>query len=135
MKKKDKFMIQEMAVLRFADGTHTIKEIMEKTELDKEDILRVLEKFADKKKIDFKIEGEAKYVPILIKEIPEMATNLGIISRKELEITKYCTGNRLIQDIFQELKQTGMVETIEELKKMLDLMVRKKFIRMRFYVE
>jgi len=86
MKKKDKFLIHEMAVLRYADGNHTVREIMAKAETSLEDVLRVLEKFTDKKKIDFNIEGEPTYVPMLIKEIPEMSLNLGIITRKELEI-------------------------------------------------
>ena len=132
MKKKDKFLIHEMAVLRYADGTNTIREIMKKAEASREDVLRVLEKFADKKKVDFQIEGEPTYVPMLIKEIPEMSLNLGIITRKELEISRLCNGKRTVQDIYEELKDS--YDSLEALQKKLESMVKKKFIRMRFHV-
>ncbi|NHI92474.1 MAG: hypothetical protein EAX96_08215 [Candidatus Lokiarchaeota archaeon] len=135
VKKKDKFLIEEMAVLRFADGKNTIKEIVEKTGTNQEDVLRILESFADKKKVDFRIEGNPQMVPILIKEIPEMSVNLGIITKKELEISKACTGNRIIEEIFLELKYQNVVESLEELNKHLDSMIRKKFLRMRFLIE
>ena len=43
---------------------------------------------------------------MLIKEIPEMSLNLGIITRKELEISKLCNGKRTVQDIYEELSDT-----------------------------
>jgi len=132
IKKKDKFLIEEMSVIRFADGKHTIKEIVEKTDTDEEDVLRILEKFADKKKIEYNIKGTPQMVPILIKEIPDMSVNLGIITKKELEISKSCTGNKTLEEIFLELNYQGVVDTLDELKKQLDSMVRKKFLRMRF---
>lgn len=135
VKKKDKFLIEEMAVLRFADGTNTIKEIVEKTNTNEEDVLRILEKFADKKKVEFNIKGSPQMVPILIKEIPDMSVNLGIITKKELEISKACTGNKTIEETFLELKYQGVVNTLDELKKQLDSMVKKKFLRMRFLLE
>jgi len=132
MKKKDKFLIHEMAVLRYADGNHTVREIMAKAETSLEDVLRVLEKFTDKKKIDFNIEGEPTYVPMLIKEIPEMSLNLGIITRKELEISKLCNGKRTVEDIYEELKDS--YESVDALESKLESMVKKKFIRMRFHI-
>ena len=76
-----------------------------------------------------------QYCPLLLKEIPDMAINLGIITKKELEISRLCNGNRTVEQIQKELGEIDDSVEFEEVEDLLKSMVKKKFIKMRFLIE
>ena len=131
--KKDKFSIEEMAVIQHCDGKNDLREVISKSKYDREIVFQLLEKFIDKKKIKYDIKGEPVLCPARVKNITPSDLKLDIVSLKEKEVATLCDGKRTtleLQDALLKNKQLYVEE--EDLKDALRSLMKKKYIRMRF---
>lgn len=135
IKEKERFLIDQMAVLRYCDGNHDIISIAEETGLDVHTVYSILDDFESKKRIQLAVEGAVKeYVPMYIKPIPPLAMELGLITPRELEISKLCDGNHTVNQMIEELSAKGSELTTEDLDEILEKMMKKKYIKLRVKV-
>ena len=118
-KADDKFLFQEMSVLQYCDGKNSLRDIVEKTDLKKGEIFEVLERYLDKKKIKYKLEGDPIYCPYLHRNITPKDIKLGIVSRRQLEVSNYCDGKTTVKKILENLASDGLSITYDEFKKTL----------------
>ena len=123
--KKAKFPLQEVVILNYCDGENTINDIMREGKLDKTQLWEILDKYKKKGWIKITYTGSPTFIPVLTKEIPSMAVQLGVVNKKEFEISKYCDGNNTIADI-QEA--TGMDRL--ELEEIIDKMEKNNIIHL-----
>ncbi len=101
--KKAKFPLNEVIILNYCNGENTIEQIMEEGNLDRKAVWEILDKYKKKGWIKITYTGNPTFIPVLTKEIPPMAVQLGVINKKEFEISKLCDGKNTIDDIEKAL--------------------------------
>ncbi|MHA1145657.1 MAG: hypothetical protein ACTSRW_13030 [Candidatus Helarchaeota archaeon] len=132
IKEKERFLIDQMAVLRYCDGNHDIVTISKETGLDVHTVYSILDAFEAKKRVELNIKGDIiEKTPMYIKPIPALAMELGLITPKELEVSKLCNGKYTVSEILGILNEKGINLTMDELNAILEKMQKKKYIKMR----
>jgi len=132
-KKKEKFSIDDMHVVRYCDGNMSLREIIEKSGIKTEKVYEIIEKFIDKKVMNYRIEGKPVLTPCLTEEISNSDIKLGIVTEKEREISEFCDGNKIIDEIKEELsKAKQMYVELDDLKEIVKSLLKKKKLSMRF---
>ncbi|NVM54862.1 MAG: hypothetical protein HWN66_14255 [Candidatus Helarchaeota archaeon] len=117
--KKAKFPLQEVVILNYCDGKNTIKDITREGNIKRWAVWSILNKYKKKGWVDITYTGNPTFHPVLTKEIPAMAVQLGIVNKKEFEISKLCNGDNTIKDIQQALgiDQDEIEDTIKKMEK------------------
>ena len=123
--KKDKFPLQEVVILNYCNGKNTLEEIMRGGNLDRKGTWEILDKYTKKGLIKITYTGHPTFIPVLTKEIPPMAVQLGVVNKKEFEISKLCDRKKTVEDIQKALKITR-----EELNDIMDKMVKNNIIHL-----
>lgn len=123
--KKDKFPLQEVVILNYCNGKNTIEDIMRNGNLDRKGTWEILDKYTKKGLVKITYTGHPVFVPVLTKEIPPMAVQLGVVNKKEFEISKLCNGKNTIQNIQKAVKIPP-----EELSETIDKMVKNGIIHL-----
>ncbi len=115
----------ESAVLKLCNGSHSIKEIIDKTRVPRKKVIDIIRHFETKEWLKLETKGEAELIPISIKKFPETAVRLGMISKKSFDINELCDGRRTCKDISEEL-----IMSERELQKILEKMEKNNIIKM-----
>ncbi|MHA1266049.1 MAG: hypothetical protein ACTSRS_12525 [Candidatus Helarchaeota archaeon] len=123
--KKQKFPLKEVVILNYCDGQNSIEDIMREGNLDRKSLWEILDKYKKKGWIKITYSGNPTFIPVLTKEIPAMAVQLGVVNKTEFEISKYCDGSHTIQDIHQA---TGI--PLDELEEIIDKMEKNNIIHL-----
>ncbi|TFG05778.1 MAG: hypothetical protein EU536_00970 [Promethearchaeota archaeon] len=123
--KKAKFPLNEVVILNYCDGKNSIEDIMREGNIDKTEVWRILDKYKKKDWIKITYLGSPTFIPVLSKEIPAMAVQLGVVNKTEFEISKYCDGSHSIEEIQQSL---GI--PIDELEEIIDKMEKNNIIHL-----
>jgi hypothetical protein len=123
--KKAKFPLNEVVILNYCNGTNTIEYIMSEGNLQRKAVWEILDKYKKKGWVKITYTGNPIFVPVLVKDIPPMAVQLGVVNKKEFEISKLCTGANTIDDIEQAL---GMPR--DELDEIIDKMEKNSIIHL-----
>ena len=123
--KKDKFPLQEVVILNYCNGKNSFEDIMRDGNLDRKATWEILDKYTKKGWVKITYTGHPIFIPVLSKEIPPMAVQLGVVNKKEFEISKLCDGKNTVESIQKTLGMPG-----EELKDTLDNMVKNGIIHL-----
>lgn len=123
--KKAKFPLQEVVILNYCDGMNSTKEIMGEGNISKIALWTILDKYKKKGWIKITYTGNPIFIPVLTKEIPPMAVQLGVVNKKEYEISKYCNGDNTIADIQEALGMDRM-----EIEEIIDKMENNNIIHL-----
>jgi len=123
--KKDKFPLQEVIILNYCTGKNTFEDIMRDGNLDRKGTWEILDKYSKKGWVKITYTGHPTFIPVLTKEIPPMAVQLGVVNKKEFEISKLCDGKNTVPDIQKALKMPR-----EELDETIDKMVKNGIIHL-----
>ncbi len=117
--KKAKFPLNEVVILNYCDGKNSIEDIMRNGNLSREAIWEILDKYKKKDWIKITYTGNPVFIPVLAKDIPPMAVQLGVVNKKEFEISKLCDGKNTINDIENALgiPRAELDELIEKMEK------------------
>jgi hypothetical protein len=117
--KKAKFPLNEVVILNYCDGKNTLEDIMREGNLKRAAIWEILDKYKKKGWISVTYTGNPTYIPVLTKEIPPMAVQLGVVNKKEYEISKLCDGTNTVADIEKALgvPRVELDELIEKMEK------------------
>ena len=107
--------------------------ILSECKLKNELIFEILEKFIDKKIVQYEIKGKPILCPVLVKNISNTDLKLNIVTEKEKMIASVCNGQRTIDHIFKALvMEKQLYVELEDLKKCIKSLLRKKYVTMRF---
>ncbi len=123
--KKAKFPLKEVVILNYCDGKNSISDIMKEENISKTDLWVILDKYKKKDWIKITYIGNPIFIPVLTKQIPAMAVQLGVVNKKEFEISKHCTGQNTIDDI-----QTTTSMPRDELEEIIDKMEKNNIIHL-----
>jgi predicted transcriptional regulator len=123
--KKDKFPLQEVVILNYCNGKNSIEDIMREGNLDRKGTWDILDKYTKKGWVKITYTGHPLYVPVLSKEIPPMAVQLGVVNKKEFEISKLCDGKHTVESIQKALNLPR-----EELNDAIEKMVKNGIIHL-----
>jgi len=123
--KKDKFPLQEVVILNYCNGKNSIEDIMREGGLNRKATWEILDKYTKKEWVKITYTGHPTYIPVLSKEIPPMAVQLGVVNKKEFEISKMCDGKTTLEVIQRSL---GMPR--EELNETIEKMVKNGIIHL-----
>ena len=123
--KKAKFPLQEVVMLNYCDGKNSVTDIMNEGNIKKEALWVILDKYKKKGWIKITYTGNPIFIPVLTKEIPAMAVQLGVVNKKEFEISKYCNGTNTIDDI-----EAAIVMPRDELEELIDKMEKNNIIHL-----
>jgi len=117
--KKAKFPLNEVVILNYCDGNNTLEDIMREGNLERSAIWEILDKYRKKGWIKITYTGNPTFIPVLAKEIPPMAVQLGVVNKKEYEISKLCDGKNTVDDIENALgmPRVELDELIEKMEK------------------
>ena len=117
--KKDKFPLQEVVILNYCNGKNSIEDIMRDGNLDRKATWEILDKYTKKGWVKITYTGHPIFIPVLTKEIPPMAVQLGVVNKKEFEISKLCDGKNTVEVIQKALSmpREELNETIEKMVK------------------
>jgi hypothetical protein len=123
--KKDKFPLQEVVILNYCNGKNSFENIMRDGNLDRKATWEILDKYTKKGWLKITYTGHPTYIPVLAKEIPPMAVQLGVVNKKEFEISKLCDGKNTVEVI-----QKALSIPREELNETLEKMVKNGIIHL-----
>jgi len=123
--KKDKFPLQEVVILNYCNGKNSIETIMRDGNLDRKGTWDILDKYTKRGLIKITYAGHPSFIPVLTKEIPPMAVQLGVVNKREFEISKLCDGKNTVEAIQKALSMPR-----EELNETLDKMVKNGIIHL-----
>ena len=124
--KKAKFPLNEVVILNFCDGTNCIRDIMREGSLERNAVWEILDKYKKKGWVKITYKGDNPiFIPVLAKEIPPMAVQLGVVNKKEFEISKLCDGINTIDDI-----QLALGMPRGELEALIDKMEKNSIIHL-----
>ncbi|HUX99969.1 MAG TPA: hypothetical protein VMV49_10485 [Candidatus Deferrimicrobium sp.] len=117
--KKAKFPLQEVIILNYCDGKNNLEDIIRESNLEKQALWEILDKYTKKGWIEITYPGNPTLIPVLTKEIPPMAVQLGVVNKKEFEISKLCDGKNTIEDIQDalDIPREELDPVIEKMRK------------------
>jgi hypothetical protein len=75
-------------------------------------------------KLEAPEEGERVRVPIVIKEVPEMSVQLGMLTKEQYKVLKVCDGMNTLEQV-AEITQ----KSVEELEEMMDQLRDKGLVK------
>ncbi|MFX1293482.1 MAG: hypothetical protein ACFFD2_01295 [Promethearchaeota archaeon] len=123
----------ESRVLKLCDGSHSIKEIIDKTLIPRKKIVEIIQKFEEKEWLKIEFKGEVDLIPVSIKKTLDTSVRVGFSQKsaninelKSFAINELCDGINTIQDISDELNIPE-----KDLIKILKKMERKKIIKIK----
>ena len=123
--KKAKFPLQEVVILNYCNGKNCINTIMQESNIEKKELWEILDKYKKKGWLKITYTGNPEFIPVLTKEIPPMAVQLGVVNKKEFEVSKLCDGVNTIKDI-----QHALAIPPEEIDTIIDKMEKNSVIHL-----
>ncbi|HUX99686.1 MAG TPA: hypothetical protein VMV49_09045 [Candidatus Deferrimicrobium sp.] len=115
----------ESGVLKLCDGSHSIKELIDKTRIPRKNVVDIIRRYEEKEWLKLEFKGEVEISPVSIKKFPETAVRLGMISKKSYDINELCDGNNTCREIADKLNISE-----RELKSTLEKMEKNKIVKM-----
>ncbi|MHA1299487.1 MAG: hypothetical protein ACTSO9_08650 [Candidatus Helarchaeota archaeon] len=124
------FSDEERVVLENATGQNSIDDITKITSLNKETVVKILDKFEDKDWLDFLTDGTPDYYPKNVKKLNPMGVQLGLMSSKEFKIRELCTGDVSAKSIAKtlEMDYNELISILKEMDKKKDIKMKIKKI-------